>query len=234
MGTGNPALERKRADVDALARKALGARADAEHILSDVPKHRCHPKWIPEHTSAQCYITAKSALNLRSPAVGTSGDWHQSGWRFPLDNDNDDARTAFMSNGEIYAGACADTIEVFAQRELADAREALLKLRHPAGGRAKKVWSATHVRAIIEYAWEACLSLQRTGDWHRLLRMCDPTQVARWIATQEQWRELHAMAQALGSAKSRDNAMHQAWEEWRTRQCPGAHYDNPNARWTAI
>ena len=161
-----------------------------------------------------------------------SGDWHQSGWRFPLDNDNDDARTAFMSNGEIYADACADTIEVFAERELADAREALLRLGHPAGGRPEKVWSATHVRAIIEYAWEACLSLQITSDWHRLARMCEPTQVARWIGTLEQWIELQAMAQALGEAKSRDKAMHNAWENWRLRQCPNAHYNWPERRWT--
>ena len=222
-----PLTSEKRHAVEALARTWLGERTSAEHILEGKPGEEFHPAWIPEHTSSTCYITAKHALNLKSPAIGMAGDWHSAGWWFPLHNDNDHARTAFMSNGRLYADACAETAEVLGERGLVDARDALQRLGHPAGSRPEKVWAATHVRAIVDYAWKECRSLLEDGRWEILLEARDPTQIRRWIATKEQWVELHAMAKEMGEVKSQTEAMHNAWEDWRAHQCPSAHYNAP-------
>lgn len=220
-------------EVERLARTIRGACTEHEHVLNGNEGEEFHPSWIPEHTSPTCYVTAMSALNLRSPETGPAGDWHQDGWRCPVHIDLDRARTPAMSTDEQHEGACTHTIEVFGERELADSRQALRDLRHPAGDRTEKVWTATHVRATIEHAWQICLWLQK----HQceiekgLLQMCDPTEVARWLETKEQWLTFHAMAEALGNAKAETATIRKGWEEWRLRQCPLAHYSEPHRRW---
>ena len=106
-----------------------------EHVEEVGPEGgRFHLRWIPE-TDHERYINANSALNLSSRAIGNAGDWHQAGWWVPCEHGDEGIHFATMSTDTEWAEAVRDIQRTLGELELADAREALRDIGHPAGSR---------------------------------------------------------------------------------------------------
>ena len=217
---------------DGIRVEADDAPVAQEHVVMIDGDMDWHPTWIP-HTDPTCYLTALSALNLTSLELGPKGDWHHGMWWCPVDGVTGHCHQAQTSNSRLYAQACGELMELLGHEELCDARSALEKERHPAAKRGEIVWSATHVRAIIEDGWrETRMSHGSIKDrTMQVVKTIDPSSVRRWLATDEQWQTLHAMAKQIGAELAQHHGVAEIWEEWRVRLSPHAHYTRPDIRW---
>ena len=203
-----------------------------EHVVVNENGLSWHPTWIP-HTDSACYLTAMSALNLQSAELGPRGDWHHAMWQCPTEGVTAHSHEAQTSKTPRYARACAEINALLGERELADARAALRAERHPAGQRNEVVWSATHVRAIIETAWRDAIeeAAAKANPAEHLIRAVSPHAVRRWLGTQAQWTTLHEIAKEVRDTLAEHHAIADAWEQWRIRLSPQAHYARPDVRW---
>lgn len=218
--------------IDSQAQRVLGQHAAKEHVIDHEDERGWHPKWIAPDTSETKYLTGTSSLTLTSPELGeAAGGTNPAAWFAPVDGVPAHAHMAMDSTHDYYVQGCKDFRAVFGDAELADARPALVRQGHPASKRAETIWCATHVRAVIEDAWNLCLDLVESGQEERLLKLRTPRKVAKYFGTSEEWRRFHDMAEQLGREKARSERMREVWEDWRIRQCPLADFHRPDARW---
>ena len=188
-----------------------------------------HIRWIPDTTTTR-YITEGSALNLHHEDLGEAGDWHRAGWWVPASHADPDIHFALLSDHDICREALHEIIDLLGDTELVDCRPVLKELPHPAGRRDRPVWCATHVRAILEKAWWNMREEERR-DPGVTLKAVDPSTVARWLATRDQWIQLHNLGDQIGSALAPRHGLQAPWREWLACQTPLAHYTNPGERW---
>ena len=190
---------------------------------------RLHLAWIPE-TSPARYVTGNSALNLHHPTLGEAGDWHQAGWWSLVSHTDPGVHYADINDDALSRAVAADFITTLGEAELADARPALADLRHPAAKRTRPVWCATHVRAVLELAWWN-MRLDEEDDPGATLSALDPTSVARWLGSRDQWMRLHDLGDRIARVSAPQYGLEHAWRDWLSRQTPLAHYTTPNERW---
>ena len=201
-----------------------------EHVEKGASNgERIHLRWIPV-TDETSYITRGSSLNLASEPLGPGGDWHSAGWWVPCQHEGERIHFAKMSTDERWWDATKEIQDVLGTEQLADAREALDFLGHPAARRDQPVWCATHVRAVLEKAWGWMRDSERelAGT---TLQCVEPTAVARWLATREQWVKLHELATRIGQEIAPRWGLQKSWQDWQVRQSPIAHFTTPEVRW---
>ena len=105
-------------------------------------------------TTAREHITGSAALNIPY-AWRLGGDWHQSWF---------DVKPNRVSPDQITdEGRFGRLLDRLGRGGLRDARPGLALLNHPAPDWPRKVWAATHERAVIEMAWAR---LERIGQGH--------------------------------------------------------------------
>ena len=187
--------------------------------------------WVRiDRNSRTNYVTSGYALNLADSGgeIGPA-DWHPGCWQVPLAGVHPRARDCIAAR---YAplrgkGHYQETWAAIGDWGIVDARGPLRKLNHPAGDRGRRVWAANHPRAIVDRAWN---SLRSSTVPVRL--QVTPYLVARWLWTDEQFDELLAMADTIGSRSPRDFAAH--WREWIACLSPDAAYKDPPDKPKAI
>ena len=188
-----------------------------------------HIRWIPE-TSPYQYITYDSAMNLYHDTLGEAGDWHESQWWVPNHHDQAKIHLAHLSTDPCWNNTTQEIIELLRTAELVDCRPALADLGHRAAQRLRPVWSAIHVRAILESGWWT----MRENEGHEpgiTLQAVDPTTVARWLGTRAQWLRLHDLGDRIGTELAPRHALETTWRHWLACQTPLAHHINPAVRW---
>ena len=131
-----------------------------------------------------------------------------------------------MSTDTEWAEAVRDIQRTLGELELADAREALRDIGHPAGSRHGPVWCATHVRAILEDAWSWMKQYEKESPGPAL-QCIAPGTVARWLEERDQWIALHQLGERIAVEAAARAGLEQPWREWLTRQTPIAHYTHP-------
>ena len=190
---------------------------------------RFHLRWIPE-TSRERYLNGNSALNLHDKRLGEAGDWHQAGWWVPVRHTSARIHYAHLNDSPLHQCVAAELLDTLADTELVDCRPALAKLPHPAGKRNRPVWCATHVRAILELAWWHMREAEAREPGFTL-KGVDPTTVARWLGSRDQWVRLHELGDQIGSVLAPKHGLEAQWRDWLACQTPLAHYTTPEERW---
>ena len=188
-----------------------------------------HPIWIPP-TSKRAYLTGYQVLNLTDPLYPDGGDWHRACWQVPVEGVPTVARTATIAQ----ADELAPLMHLFEANELHDYRGALREVGHPAARRPTPVWGASHVRAVLEMAWEYTALEGAETQPEELLQTVDPQTVARWLAEPMQWLKLQWWAWRIQTGPARVIGAESAWREWRRHLTPYADYRAPErtfARW---
>ena len=137
---------------------------------------------------------------------------------------------ARLNDDALYQHVARELVDLLQDTELVDCRPALTNLPHRAGQRGQPVWCATHVRAVLELAW---WNLRDAEDWNpgATLRSVDPTTVARWLGSRDQWVTLHDLGDRIGSVLAPKYRLDDHWREWLSCQTPLAHYTTPEERW---
>ena len=141
------------------------------------------------------YLTAMDALNL---PLGPLGDWHGAMWRPP-------AQTPLSTRTPATMRLCRIGRELWGTGDLIDAREALRRIGHPAGGAADAVWAASHPRAVAEMVMGALRKTSSIPD-------PDPQSARRWLdrAQRRTCAEMLVEARRTLATQAERNAL----DEW--------------------
>ena len=204
---------------------ACDAPFPEEHQLLDEGPNATHHAWIPP-TDPRNYLDGLHALNLRSPEVGSPGDWHPHVWECRVREPRWDAHYASTSARRGASPWQERLREWLGTREQVDARPALKRIGHPAAHRDTAVWCATHVRVVLEQAYDALKHATPEERWNAALRCQDPKTTARWLGRRRnaRWERLHALAAEIEQVLCGRPGAPQVedWRRWRVRQTPRA------------
>ena len=173
-------------------------------------------------TSPTSYLTGYAVLNLADPTYGETADWHQAGWRAPVDGSTREPHTINLA----HEPTLRPIMELLKTHELHDYRPSLQQIGHPAGTGNRPVWGASHVRAILELAWEELVSNPPHTTTDALIQTVDPHTVARWLPEPMQWLKLHWWGWRIETGPARHAKLDEAWRTWRQHLTPYAdHHD---------
>ena len=196
--------------------------ASAPHLREHLEREGHHHTWVPP-TSKSAYLTGDAALNLPDPVYPGGGDWHRACWQVPVEGVPAAAHAMTLA----HTTELGPLMRLFGTRELHDYRAGLRAIGHPAGERETPIWGASHVRCVLEMAWE-CITLEtEDADSEKLLRGVDPQTVARWLAEPMQWLKLQWWAWRIEVGPARSIGADRAWRGWRRHLTPYADYRTP-------
>ena len=136
-------------------------------------------------------------------------------------------QTAAHMMSVAQAAELGPMMRLFGDRELHDYRPGLRAIGHPAGERDTPVVGASHVRCVLEMAWECIAPEADDAQTEDLLQAVDPYTVGRWLPEPMQWLKLQWWAWRIEVGPARSIGAGQAWREWRRHLTPYAHYDTP-------
>lgn len=98
---------------------------------------------------------------------------------------------------------------------LRDARKGLAELGHPAAASPRRIWTATHDRAVIEESWRVLLEHVATGTKTPAF---DQYELQKLLAYPDQWIRLRWWAWRLRSTMTRPER--ELWDGWREKWWP--------------
>ena len=191
---------------------ACDAPRPEEHQLFDDGPNPIHHAWIPP-TGPRDYLDGLHALNLRSPEIGSPGDWHPHVWECRVCEPRWDGHYAGTSARREASPWHKRLREWLGTHELVDARPALERIGHPGAHRDTIVWCATHVRVVLERGLRRAGAHHAGGAVERSLAVAGPEddgEVARTptqrevgTAARARRRDRASAVRPTGSAASR-------------------------------
>lgn len=169
-----------------------------------IPKPRYRVMMVMPRTPDGLHVTGRAILAIRHPSIGMGFDWR-------VDLRGVPGAVAHRSDDPALSRGTAATAKAIGNAEIVDLRPALCRVRHPAGERGEPIWSATHVRAVLELAWQRLEGIARERWKTRLRDTYDRRTMRVWLGPTER-----ARAQELGGvmALSSDGIDVEEWNEW--------------------
>ena len=158
-------------------------------------------------TTRRLYVTGHTVMALRHPSIGMGFNWRVDLWGSP-------GIVAHRSDDPVLATGAEMTARAIGDAEITDLRPALSNAQHPDAGRDEPVWGATHVRAVLELAWQKLDAIVRRGARTMLCDTYDRRTIAVWLHGRERVR-----AAILGRAMAErsDGIGLDEWNEWIER-----------------
>ena len=139
-------------------------------------------------------------MALRHPSIGMGFNWRVNLWGAP-------GVVAHRCDDPVLATGAEMTAKAIGEAEIADLRPVLGNARHPDAGRDAPVWGATHVRAVLEFAWQKLDAIVRRGSRTTLRDTYDMRTMAVWLHQRERTRAAmlgRAMAELSDARPSRE------------------------------
>ena len=158
-------------------------------------------------TTRRLYVTGHTVMALRHPSIGLGFNWRVDLWGAP-------GAVAHRCDDPVLATGAEMTAKAIGDAEITDLRPALGNARHPDAGRDAPVWGATHVRAVLELAWQKLDAIVRRGSTTTLCASYDIRTMAVCLSRRER-----ARAAMLGRvlAELSDGMELDGWNEWIER-----------------
>ena len=158
-------------------------------------------------TTRRLYVTGHTVMALRHPSIGMGFNWRADLWGAP-------GVVAHRCDDPVLATGAEMAARAIGEVEIADLRPALGNAQHPDAGRDEPVWGATHVRAVLELAWQKLDAIVRRGSRTTLRDTYDMRTMTVWLHPRERRR-----AAMLGRAMAElsDGIELDEWDEWIER-----------------
>lgn len=151
------------------------------------------------------YITGRGSLALAAPNMGEKSCWYTE-CRGPVGARLETADMGIREHG------CEAARKVFDRTRIVDAREALRIAGHPSGAAKACVPAATHVRALIEMAWEQTYREAIEGAEETVTAVLSERAMGRWTGATERLEIVEIGEEMKGLWKSRE--AQRTWATW--------------------
>ena len=131
-------------------------------------------KWAPVNLNDPLdYVTGRSVMALAAPNLGEKSCWY-SECRNATGAPMETAMCGPWTEGAQITG------KILATGLLTDIREGLRNAGHPEGRRTTAIAGATHVRAVLEMAWQHALEEALEGAAEKVDNILDRRKLQRW------------------------------------------------------
>ena len=158
-------------------------------------------------TTRRLYVTGHIVMALRDPTIGMGFNWRVDLWAVP-------GAVAHRSDDSALASGAEAAAQTMGDAEIVDLRPALKGARHPDAEGEEPIWGATHVRAVLELAWQKLDAIAQGRSRTTLGDTYDMRTMRVWLGPRERVR-----AARLGRMMAR--AAHgielDEWNEWLER-----------------
>ena len=154
------------------------------------------------------YITGMSSMALAAPNLGGKSCWY-------TECRNPSGAPMATAMGPAWADGVRVARKVLGREHLTDIREGLRNAGHPEGRRETPVPGATHVRAVLEMAWQHALEEALEGAPEKVETILDERKLRRWMSRDELCR-----VEEIGHRMGRHCAMarlQRTWDGWLKR-----------------
>ena len=124
------------------------------------------------------YVTGRSVMALAAPNLGWKSCWYgecRNASGAPMET----AMCGAWTEGTQITG------KVLGRGLLTDIREGLRNAGHPQGRRKTAIAGATHVRAVLEMAWQHALEEALEGAAEKVENILDRRKLQRWLSREE-------------------------------------------------
>ncbi len=159
-------------------------------------------------TTRRRHITGTTALNIPG-SYRLGGDWHEhSTW---FSHRRERVNEGNLTNEETHSRL----LDLLGGWGLRDARRGLARLGHPGAESTKKVWAASHDRAVVEAGWKQLIRWTACGLSHPPF---DLMELERLLPYPDQWVRLHWWAWRLRRVMT--PAELELWDRWRKQWTP--------------
>ena len=124
------------------------------------------------------YVTGRSVMALTAPNLGWKSCWYgecRNASGAPMET----AMCGAWTEGAQITG------KVLGRGLLTDIREGLGNAGHPEGRRKTAIAGATHVRAVLEMAWQHALERALEGAAEKVENILDRRKLQKWLSREE-------------------------------------------------
>ena len=162
------------------AREPIEAgRAGGEEAAQTTHNGPTKWKWAPVNLNDPLdYVTGRSVMALAAPNLGGKSCWY-SECRNASGAPMETAMCGPWTEGAQITG------KILATGLLTDIREGLRNAGHPEGRRTTAIAGATHVRAVLEMAWQHALEEALEGTAEKVDNILDRRKLQRWLSRDE-------------------------------------------------
>ena len=194
--------------VTFVARRSGHDADNSDRLRTDEPRRAREPAQrtmiaMPA-TPAGLYITGHIVMALRHPSIGMGFNWRVSLRTAP-------GMLAHRSDNPALSRGTAATAKAIGKAEIVDLRAALRSVHHPDAERTEPIWSATHVRAVLELVWQKLEPITQGRSRTKLRDTYDRRTMRVWLDRTERVR-----AARLGGAmmQASEGIEITQWNEW--------------------
>ena len=178
----------------------------AEADTAEAARHaRVVWKWASIRLdSPHDYITGTASMALAAPNLGGKSCWY-------TECRNPSGAPMETAMGRAWAEGVRVANQVLGREHLTDIREGLRNAGHPQGGRERPIPGATHVRAVLEMAWQHAHEETLKNSDVKVETVLNARKLRRWLNADEL-----AQIEAIGERMGRHCDVARLQTTWRS------------------